>query len=172
VFFNISFFLSEKEIGDLENTIYSCFWSPSSTTKQAKESIRKNCKYVTYMVILNTSLGILAGIVIFPIGKMADHQFAMVFFRRYLPSFRYLLDIIYFLSFIVTGHTIVNWANMIAYYCCHSKCQMTLGIEVAKYLCAKYEDQDDDSLFYSKEYQQVIKERIRFIIFRHIELLR
>jgi hypothetical protein len=49
---------------------------------------------------------------------------------------------------------------------------MTLGIEVAKYLCAKYEDQDDDSLFYSKEYQQVIKERIRFIIFRHIELLR
>jgi hypothetical protein len=172
VFFNVSFFLSEKEYGALENTIRSSFWSPSSTTKQAKETIMRHCKYVTYMVILNTSLGILAGIVLIPIGDAVDYQFAMFFFRTYLPKFHYLLDIIYFLSFIVTGHIIVNWANMIAYYCCHSKCQLILGIDLVKYLCVKYEDQDDDSLFYSAEYQQIIKERLRFIIVRHIELLR
>jgi hypothetical protein len=120
----------------------------------------RNSKYVTCVVILNTSLGVVTGIVLFPIGKAVDHQFAMFFFRTYLPNLHYLLDIIYFLSFIVIGHTMVNWANMIAYYCCHSKCQMTLGIEVVKHLCGKYEDQDDNSLFYSTEYQQIIKERI------------
>jgi hypothetical protein len=171
VLFSVSFFLSEKEVAALENTIYSCFWSPSSTTKQAKESIMSHCKYLTYMVILNTSLGVLAGIVIIPIGKAVDLQFAMFFFRTYLPNLHYLLDIVYSLSFIVTGHTIVNWANMVAYYCCHARCQLTLGIEVVKYLCVKYEDQDDDSLFYSREYQQIIKERLRFIIVRHIEVL-
>jgi hypothetical protein len=61
---------------------------------------------------------------------------------------------------------------MIAYYCYLSKCQLTLCAEAIKYLCVKYEDQDDGSLFYSKEYQQIIKDRIRFIIIRHIELLR
>jgi hypothetical protein len=172
VFFNVSFFISEKEIGVLDNTIRSCFWSPSSTTNQVKESIMRYSKYVTYLIILITFLGILAGIVIIPIGRAVDHQFAMFFFRTYLPNFHYLLDIIYCLSFIVTGHTIVNWANMIAYYCYLSKCQLTLYAEAIKYLCVKYEDQDDDSLFYSKEYQQIIKDRIRFIIIRHIELLR
>jgi hypothetical protein len=172
VFFSVSFFLTEKEYGALENTMRSCCWSPSSTTKQTKESIMRNSKYVTYMVILNTSLGILAGIVLIPIGNAVDHQFPMFFFRTYLPNFHYLLDIIYFLSFILSGHTTVNWANMIAYYCFQSKCQLTLGIDLVKYLCVKYEDQDDDSLFYSAEYQEIIKQRLRFIIVRHIELLR
>jgi hypothetical protein len=132
----------------------------------------RNSKYVTNMVIFNIFLGILAGILLIPIGNAVDHQFAMFFFRTYLPNFHYLLDIIYCLSLIVTGHTIVNWANVIAYYCCHSKCQLTLGIEVVKYLCVNYEDQDDDSLIFSTEYQQIIKERLRFIIVRHVELLR
>ncbi|CAH1382830.1 unnamed protein product [Tenebrio molitor] len=152
VFFNVSFFISEKEIGVLDNTIRSCFWSPSSTTNQVKESIMRYSKYVTYMIILNTFLGILAGIVLFPIGRAVDHQFAMFFFRTYLPNFHYLLDIIYCLSFIVTGHT--YHSELGKYDCLLLLPQLTLCAEAIKYLCVKYEDQDDGSLFYSKEYQQ------------------
>jgi hypothetical protein len=126
---------------------------------------------VTVLVLLNTFLGIFAGIVLIPVGKSVDHQFGMFLFRTYLPKLHYLLDVIYSLSFAIIGHTMVNWANVVAYYSCLAKSQVKLGTERAKYLSAEYEDQDEDSLYYSEEYQQVMKERIRFTIIRHIELL-
>jgi hypothetical protein len=171
VMFNASYFISEKNFNDLENTIYSHFWSPSTATQRAREDIKRDTRYVTILVLLNTFLGIFAGIVLIPVGKSVDHQFGMFLFRTYLPKLHYLLDVIYSLSFAIIGHTMVNWANVVAYYSCLAKSQVKLGTERAKYLSAEYEDQDEDSLYYSEEYQQVMKERIRFTIIRHIELL-
>jgi hypothetical protein len=123
-------------------------------------------------VILNTFLGIFAGIVLVPVGEALNHQFAIFFFRKYLPQVHYLLDVIFLLSFVVAGHVVVNWANVIAYYSYLATGQVYLSIEMVKHWSAGYEDQDDVSLFYSMEYQRVVKERIRSSIIRHIELLR
>jgi hypothetical protein len=172
VFFNASFFVTEKTFTTFENTIYSYFWSPSSTTKEVQECITRDCKYITFAVILNTFLGIFAGIVLVPVGEALNHQFAIFFFRKYLPQVHYLLDVVFLLSFVVAGHVVVNWANVIAYYSYLATGQVYLSIEVVKHWSAGYEDQDDDSLFYSMEYQRVVKERIRSSIIRHIELLR
>jgi hypothetical protein len=143
----------------------------SSCTHLSRQAILVKV-YVAFMVILNTFLGIFAGIVLVPVGEALNHQFAIFFFRKYLPQVYYLLDVIFLLSFVVAGHVVVNWANVIAYYSYLATGQVYLSIEMVKHWSAGYEDQDDDSLFYSMEYQRVVKERIRSSIIRHIELLR
>jgi hypothetical protein len=106
-----------------------------------------------------------------PVGEALNHQFAIFFFGTHLPQVHYLFDVIFLLSFVVTGHVVVTWANVVAYYSYFGTGQVHLAKEVVKHWSAEYEDQED-SLFYSVEYQRVLKERIRTSIIRHIELLR
>jgi hypothetical protein len=112
VMFNASYFISEETFNDLENTIYSHFWSPSTATQRAREDIKEGHQIRDGPGPAQHFPGYFCGIVLIPVGKSVDHQFAMFLFRTYLPKLHYLLDVIYSLSFAIIGHTMVNWANV------------------------------------------------------------
>jgi hypothetical protein len=156
----------------MERPFREFLWSADSTLKETKMKILKGSRFVTYIVVVNFLCGILTGFVILPICKEQEYQFPLFFFRKYLKSVHYIWDFWYLLTFPITSFTIVNLANIVVYYMCHTKWQIVMYLDVIQHLNDGYENEDDDTLFHDFEYQKVFQGRFRCVLVRYKEILR
>ena len=169
---NICLFCADKYFKSVDTLASSLLWSIDTTTTRTKQKTLKEFKYVTFVVIVNSVLGVVAGFLLIPIGKEQEYDFAIFFFRNYMPSSRYVLELMHFLRFPVISYMMVTSASILAYYTCHVKSQLYLLADVISYITNDFVGFLDYDLIRNRQYQEIVRRREKFLIERHVDLLR
>jgi hypothetical protein len=147
-------------------------WAIDSTRKETERRIIKEATLATIIVKAHLILMVITSLLLFPVGKEREFEFALYSFRESFSSIRYLLEAIFYGFFPLLGFVITFLVYSVLYLVYNEKFQMYLLLDCINYLSADYENVDDTKLLESTEYQKVIKKRLHFLVVRHNELAR
>ena len=147
-------------------------WEIDSAGKKVERKIRQGVKYMTIYIVI-TFLTTVCGTVLFAINLSHDLEwfFALRFFKDYFPGQYTILTVLYKTTFICIGYSMTVHAFQIIYYTQHLRYQIMLLNEHILNISNCCLDVNEDELFYDKEYQTTIEDRLKFCIKRWNEYL-
>ncbi|XP_063923064.1 uncharacterized protein LOC135137369 [Zophobas morio] len=115
-----------------------------NAASKSKDRILRESKLANKFVKVHLVLVLITGAVLIPVGKERNLQFAVLLFENYYPLY------------VVEG--------IIMYFVLHTKFQIYILLDYIQEIVDDYEDKDDTELLELKEYQAVVKERLKEMV--------
>lgn len=148
-------------------------WKLDSATEEIRLHIEREIKIITAFCVTNLAIILYGGFAYLeedPTDWMVF--FAMKLCKDYFPNNRYILCLIYRLTFPILAYVSVTHAYQLIYYTQSMKYQGILALYYVENLTTYNTVTEDLKLFYDKQFQKEIRLRLAFLIKRHVELLK
>ena len=159
-----------KKVARLKDDLY--LWELDSAGERVEKKIRREVKYMTIYIVITFVIA-LCGSLLFAVNLSHNLEwfFVLRFFKVYFPDQYIVLAILYKVTFIFTGYSMVVQVFQIIYYTQHLRYQIMLLNEHILNISDYYHNSNEERLFYDKEYQTTIQNRLKFCIKRWDEYL-
>ena len=148
------------------------FWSIDSAGEEVHYRIKFESKIIKIFVVANAIVTMI-GTALFTIPLSLDDDvfYALYFFKTYIPEHKYMLTFIYKLTYPFLGYVMIVHPYQFLYAIAHARFQIIMFIHYVANIAESEEDIEENEIFYDKNYQQVIQERLKFCVKRHLDFL-
>ena len=141
----------------------------NDATHKRTKLIQKEVKYVTTFVKVHLVLAVITGCIIIPVGKERKLQFILTFLKDHHLS---ILEMLYYPMFPIYALLSVRLPHGLLYFVSHTKFSVYVCLDFIQEICSDYDNKDDNELLESKEYQDVVRERLISVVTKMQNLMK